>query len=435
VSDPSQAIDRRRFVKLAGLASAGIGLGAAGIGLGGCGSGGRGASLQPRVRLGYVTPQTGSLAGFGEADSFVVDQMREHFKDGVKLGRTSYGVDILVKDSQSDAQRAGIVAGDLMERGVDLMLVSSTPETTNPVSDLCEQRGVPCLSTVTAWQPWFFGRGGDPTEPFKWTAHFFWGLEDAIRVFESMWDQVPNNRKIASLFPDDDDGQSWGRQLPNVLGPHGFSFVDPGRYQSLSDDFSAQIAEFRESGAELLSGVPQPPDFATFWHQAALGGFRPKVVTVSKALLFPAFVEAIGPTANGLSTEVWWSPSHPFHSSLTGQRAGQLADEYTKRTGRQWTQPIGFVHALFEVAMDVLERAGTTDRLAIAQALRTTTLRTIVGPLDWNSGPVHGVAKTPLVGGQWRSGGRYPFELVVVANSEHPEIAASARLVPIAGST
>ena len=110
--------------------------------LAGCGSGGRGASLSRRVRLGYVTPQTGSLGGFGEADSFVVERMREHFKDGVKLGKTSYGVDILVKDSQSDAQRAATVAGDIIQRGVDLMLVSSSPETTNPVSNLCEQRGV-----------------------------------------------------------------------------------------------------------------------------------------------------------------------------------------------------------------------------------------------------------------------------------------------------
>jgi branched-chain amino acid transport system substrate-binding protein len=60
---------------------------------------------------------------------------------------------------------------------------------------------VPCLSTVTPWQPWFFGRRGDPTTPFQWTAHFFWGLEDVIRAYESMWDQVPNNRKIAGLFP------------------------------------------------------------------------------------------------------------------------------------------------------------------------------------------------------------------------------------------
>jgi branched-chain amino acid transport system substrate-binding protein len=431
VRDHRPPIDRRGFVKLAGLAGlAGAGMGLGGL-LAGCGAGATGASLSRRIRLGYVTPQTGSLAGFGEADSFVVGQMREHFKDGVKLGNTRYGVDIVVKDSQSDPGRAATVAGDIIQRGVDLMLVSSTPETTNPVSDLCERRGVPCLSTVTPWQPWFFGRGGNPQRPFLWTAHFFWGLEDVIRVYESMWEQVPNNGKVAALFPNDDDGKAWGKQFPNVLRPHGFSFVDPGRYQSLSDDFSHQIASFRQSGAEVLTGVPQPPDFATFWHQAAIQGFRPKIASVGKALLFPAFIEAIGPSANGLSTEVWWTPSHPFRSSLTGQSTGALADDYTKRTGRQWTQPIGFVHALFEVAIDVLQRAGASDKRAIAEALKTTKLRTIVGPLDWTAGPVHGVAKTPLAGGQWRLGRDHPFELVVVSNGGHPEIPAPGQLLPI----
>ena len=51
------------------------------------------------------------------------------------------------------------------------MLVSSTPETTNPVSDQCE-REKPCISTVAPWQP--FGRGGEPGVGFDHAYHFFW---------------------------------------------------------------------------------------------------------------------------------------------------------------------------------------------------------------------------------------------------------------------
>ena len=42
----------------------------------------------------------------------------------------------------------------ITEDAVDLMVVASTPETTNPVSDQCEANGVPCISTVAPWQPW-----------------------------------------------------------------------------------------------------------------------------------------------------------------------------------------------------------------------------------------------------------------------------------------
>ena len=37
-----------------------------------------------------------------------------------------------------------------------------------------------------------------------------------------------------------------------------------------------------------------PPDFGTFWAQAAQQGFNPKVATIGKALLFPSAIEALG---------------------------------------------------------------------------------------------------------------------------------------------
>ena len=57
-------------------------------------------------------------------------------------------MEILVRDSQSNPARAAEVARDLIDRDqVSLMLVSSTPETTNPVADVCEAAGMPCIST------------------------------------------------------------------------------------------------------------------------------------------------------------------------------------------------------------------------------------------------------------------------------------------------
>jgi branched-chain amino acid transport system substrate-binding protein len=59
-----------------------------------------------------------------------------------------------------------------------------------------------------------------------------------------------------------------------------------------------------------------PADFTTFWNQAGEHGFRPKAASIGKAILFPEVVQALGKKANNLSEEVWWSPNHPFKSSL-----------------------------------------------------------------------------------------------------------------------
>ena len=184
-----------------------------------------------------------------------------------------------------------------------------------------------------------------------------------------------------------------------------------------------------------MTGVPIPPDFTTFWTQAAEQGFTPKVASIGKALLFPVSVEALGSDlGDGLSTEVWWSPSHPFTSSLTGESAKQLADTYTQTTTKQWTQPIGFAHALFEVAIDALKRTtDVDDKAAIRDAIAATSLDTIVGNIAWTGQPFKNVAKTPLVGGQWGKGTDFPYDLTIVSNKDHPEIPAAGKLRLIGG--
>jgi branched-chain amino acid transport system substrate-binding protein len=425
----SHAAGRRDFLRFAGGAA--VAAGAMSFGVAGC------ARKAETIRIGYVSPQTGPLAAFGEADNYVLGGVREALKEGVKVGGTAYQIEILVKDSQSNPNRAAEVAGDLILKDkIDLMVVASTPETTNPVSDQCELNEIPCISTVAPWQPWFFTRGGKPEQGFNWTYHFFWGLEDIIAVFTNMWKSIPTNRKVGGLFPNDGDGNAWGDPnigFPKPLANLGFSLLDPGRYQNLTADFSAQIAAFKKGNCEIVTGVVIPPDFKTFWTQARQQGYKPKIASVGKALLFPAAVEAIGDIANGLSTEVWWSPSHPFKSSLTGRSAQQLAEGYESSTSKQWTQPIGFVHALFEVAVDTLKRTSDVkSKAAIRDALVATRLDTIVGPISWGSGPVKNVAKTPLVGGQWVKGQKHMFDLVIVNNLTAPSIPTGGQLRPIA---
>jgi branched-chain amino acid transport system substrate-binding protein len=377
------------------------------------------------VKIGYVGPQTGALAAFAATDRFVIDGVRDLFK------KQNRPIEIVVKDSQSSSARASDVAADLILRDkVSLVLVGAAPETDNPVSDQCELNEIPCVSTVSPWQPWFFVRGGKPDKPFKWTYHFFWGLEDAIAAFIGMWRQLETNRIVGGVFANDADANAWGEAPPPELRRNGFTFFDPGRFQTLTDDFSAHTTTFKRAGADIVTGNMIPPDFTTFWTQARQQGLKPKIATIGKALLFPASVEALGTAGDKLSTEIWWSPHHPFKSSLSGDSAAQLAAAYTQATGRQWSQPLGYIHA-FEVASDVLKRsADTTSPEANLGALLATKLDTIVGTVAWGAGPVKNVAKTPLVGGQWRltASGPYKYDLLITDNSGASFIPAVARM-------
>jgi len=399
------------------------------------------------IKLGYVSPQTGPLAAFAEADNYIISNFKATVKDGLTIGGKKYPVDIVVKDSQSNPNRAAEVSKELIVRDkIDLMLVASTPETTNPVSTQCEVEDVACISTVAPWQPWFIGRqanpaGGPPAwKPFNNTYHFFWGLEDVIAVFTNMWGQLDTNKSVGGLFPNDGDGNAWGDKqvgFPPVLEKGGYKLTDPGRYQNLTDNFSAQITAFKNANAQIITGVVLPPDFTTFWKQALQQGFKPKVASIGKAILFPVAVEALGKDGNNLSSEVWWSPSHPFKSSLNGMSAKALADAYTAATKKQWTQPIGFVHALFEVAVDALKRTKQVgDAKATIQAIAATNLDTVVGKVAWNGANLppfaaKNVAKTPLVGGQWRIKDGNKYDIVITDNKTFPSIPVGGKMQAI----
>ena len=403
---------------------------------------------QKTVKLGYVSPQTGPLAAFAEADNFTVAAFREATKGGIKVGNSSHPVEVVVKDSQSNPNRAAQVAKDLIVQDkVDLVLVASTPETTNPVSTQCEIEEQPCVSTMAPWQPWFIGRqanpgGGPPAwKGFNYTYHYFWGIEDIIAVFTNMWSQVPTNKAVGGLFPNDGDGNAWGDKqvgFPPVLEKLGYKLTDPGRYQNLTDNFSAQINAFKNANCEIITGVVLPPDFTTFWKQALQQGFRPKVASVGKAILFPVALQALGKDGNNLSSEVWWSPNHPYKSSLNGQTAKQLAAAYESATKKQWTQPIGFIHSLFEVAVDVLKRTPALgDNKAMVKAIKETNLQTIVGPVKWNQENVPpfaraNVTRTPLVGGQWQIKDGDKYDIVITDNKTAPNIPVAGKMEAIA---
>ncbi len=384
------------------------------------------------IKIGHVSPRTGPIAAFGEADPFILDQIQKLIGRGISNAGRTYPVQIISKDSQSSTSRASEVAAELILRDkVDLLVAASTPDTTNPVADQAEVNELPCITTDCPWQPYFFGRKGDPAKGFTWTYHFFWGLEDVIAAFLALWKSAPTSKVVGGLFPNDADGNAWGDAqigFPPALAKAGFRLVDPGRYQPVSNDFTSQISAFKSAGVEIVTGNMIPPDFSTFWSQAAQQGFRPKVVTIGKALLFPSVINSLGPRGNGLTTEIWWSPSHPFKSGLTGQSAAALTDAYTKATSRPWTQPIGFKHALFEVALDVLKRAKNLgDPKSILEAIAATNYSSIVGPVKWSGDPVKNVTKTPLVSGQWqRKGNR--FDLVITQNETAPQIPVGGKL-------
>jgi len=469
----SKEVSRREFLRMAGVAGAAIGVGA---GLGGvlaaCGDEAEttttaaettttaaeattttagatttvsaAAETGREIKLGFVDPATGPAAAFGIAGKYIVERWNEAVKDGLVCGDgMNHPITIIVQDSQSDSNRAGQVAGDLINNdGVDMMMCSSGPDTVHPVTDQCEANGVPCLSTDCPMESYYFGRGATLDTPFKWTYNVFWGMDEIYANSVDLWNQIETNKKVAAMWPNNASAAPYRTYYTEPMAALGYTCIDAGAYNEPSEDFTQQISLFKSEGCEILQGVMAPPDFTNFWKQCKQQGWTPKIAEAIKPTLFPSAMEALGDIADGLSGPMWFHPTFPFQSSLTGETAQEMCDDFEKRMEMQWQQPI-LHYVSFEWVVDVLKRTtNVDDKEEIIQRVTETNMpMTIAGPIDFTApvapGTAHrvpNVVSTQLYGGQWRlsNGGKYMFDLVICSNAAASVVQVQDTLKPLA---
>ena len=456
-----QGVSRRSLFRAAGVGAAVLGGGgfleACSSGIKGAASstspsasssGSSGATSSKEITIGWIHPVTGSLSGFGFPDHWVIQQIMatSQYKNGFKIGGSTYKVNIKSYDSQSSVTMAGTLARQAIQGdNVDLLFASSTPETVNAVASQAETLGTPLICSNIPWESWYANLGGNPTpghQTFKPknTIMFFLGAEHLVEAFIPMWNRIGakygNNHLVAAAFPNDADGNAFRAVFPPIAKGAGYTIDLSTPYADGLTNYSSMISQFKSAGADFFTNVPLPPDFSTMWKQALQQGFHPKLATVAKVLLFPTDAYAMGSEAYNIATDSWWVPSLPWTSSFTGQTCQQLATAYTAAGLGQPNANISN-YSLFEIAYQALTMVDNPhDHAEVAAALFKVNLpQAVAGPLNYTStnpktNPAPGVAITLPVGIQWQKGTTYPLEARVVDNTLQPDAKITGDLLP-----
>jgi branched-chain amino acid transport system substrate-binding protein len=452
-TDAAPGVSRRSLFRAAGVGAAVVGGGAL---LEACSSGIQGASSSTsssssstggsasgEITIGWIHPVTGSLAGFGYPDSWVTQQVlaTSQFKNGIKIGGTTYKVNLKSYDTQSSVTRAGSLAKQAIQQdNCDLLFASSTPETVNAVASQAETLGTPLICSNIPWESWYINLGGNPQKPTlkpKHTVMYFLGAEHLALAFIPMWNRIGekygNDHKVAATFPNDSDGNAFRAVFPPILKGAGYTIDMSTAYPDGLTNYTSMISQFKNNGDDFFTNVPLPPDFATMWTQALQQGFKPKLATVAKVLLFPTDAYAMGSSVYNIATDSWWVPTLPWHSSLTAETCPELASAYTAAGLGQPNANISN-YTLFEIAYAALTSVNNPhDKQELSDALFKVKLdEAVAGPIDYTSSknPAPGVAITPPVGIQWQKGTKYPLEAVVVDNTLQPKAKITGDLLP-----
>ena len=152
-----------------------------------------------------------------------------------------------------------------------------------------------------------------------------------------------------------------------------------------------------------------PPDFTTFWNQAKQQGFKPKVASVGKAILFPgrgrgARQDRQQPVVGSLVD------AEPSVQVVAHRPIGQGDRQPPTRNRPASNGPSRSASSMRcsrSRSTSSSARGDAGDTKAMVKAIAATNLDTIVGPIAWDGKNLppfaaKNVAKTPLVGGQWR---------------------------------
>ena len=373
------------------------------------------------IRVGFVYPKTGDLASFGEFTEewtkYVVDLVNSK---GLTIDGQPAQISLITADSQSDPKEARKAAKQLIEeKNIDIMITSKTADTTVPVSEICENKGVVCLSVDTPDEAW-------AVKPHKYSFHAGFDISSELECFMDAWDQVSTNARVGIMHPNDSEGSTMINVAPNYITARGYTAYDPGSYLPGQQNFSNVIRNLRTQQVEVLAGVMTNADFETFYAQLKEEGYLEniKVITIAKTALFRKDIEKLD--VEGLCTEIWWDPSFPTVSSLDGSTSEQLNEQFTKLTGQAHAPAaVGYDYANIEILYAVLSSAGSLNKDKLIEAAKSLDLNTVIGKVKYND---RNYSVQPLAEGQWVTDSTGEWVRVIISAGSVEGLAAAGTL-------
>lgn len=348
------------------------------------------------VRFGNLVSLTGAQAAFGEPAAWAI---RKCIEDVNKLGGLNVGgrklqVKLIQYDDSTDPSKAAVLAEQLiLQDKVHLIITCPGPPTIHiPVSQIADKHKIPAM-VDGVFEPWW------SAGPYKYAWCFSCFLITPFPESDPRHGQPgyqallgyleftnlfrdKHNGKIALFAPDDADGRPFYDLMAGVLQEAGYTVVGVekrlGQYAPGTMDFTAIVREWKEGQAEVLIGLSIGADFATMWRQAHALDWKPKMGMDGRALKNLADVEAIGgDLAIGLADPFnIWCPGRPWKSYYGGRTNQQLAEEWTKETGKPWSDSLS-AYSWAEIACRVIEQAGSLDPEKINQALSKLDVETM----------------------------------------------------------
>ena len=382
----SEPISRRSFIRyslLAGGAVASPGLLAA------CGSGA--GSSSDTYKVGAVLELSGADSAGGQLAKrgyqFWVDTVNK--AGGVKVAGQKYKVKMIAQDCQSDPAVAADVTSRLAtEEAVDALFGSYTSGVQLAMNPIAAKYQVPCIA-------------GSAESPENWSAHpqFTFGVipsvdltaDEALKLIVDNANPTPTSAAIVGANEPFSKDAAAG--FAKGAKEAGLSITEDSLFPPTAD-LSPIVSSIASQKPDIVAVGGHDTILINFAKACKAIGFQPKALIMHYGVTEPAFVQALGPTAQAVLGLVDWTPDFPYHDNVFGT-AQQFAQNYKAKYGTA----VDYTGAGCAVSGEVLQLAlqklgkgpglAQEDRVKLNQIIAKTDVDTFYGHIKFDSSGPH----------------------------------------------
>ena len=321
------------------------------------------------IKVGIVLPLSGPLSAIGEnlkmAHNFAVKEINE--SGGIKsLGGAK--LELIYGDSQGDPKIAATETERLiMQKGVVAMMDAFQSSCTYTGSEVAERYETPYLCPSSSMDE-ITERG------FKYTFRLIrpaslWAQEQ-IRFLSEMSSGDNKVKRIALVYENTDQGQSTAKGWKKFASEAGFEVVLDEAYSRETADFMPLITKIKNLKPDailMVSYISDAIQLQKLFKENELNALA--YVGSSSGHSDPSFVREVGDLAEYLFDLTEWA-SDLSHTPLVQEK--NEAYKKSNSDHREFNGAAAYRYAGTYVLADAIERAGSTDRKAIREALANT---------------------------------------------------------------